>query len=264
MTPRWRKKPAALVRPAREIRAGEGSRLRKHLGTAWRLLVTDPRGLFRTIDRGLAWRLSPVTNLLRSIPKRIGDRVYDCIHRVDTAGRIGLKDLKIAGPSVALGSRYQSSSTAELRRLLAGISVRHEDFVFIDFGSGKGKCLLLAADYPFQKIIGVEFSPELAGVAQRNIERYRPRRRRCRNLESVLADATEYPLPPDPGIYYFYNPFQSPVMELVLRNIGRSLEEHPRPVYILYSNPVHASLLDACSWLRRIRQTPASLVYRNV
>jgi len=34
-------------------------------------------------------------------------------------------------------------------------------FTFIDLGAGKGRALLMASDYLFQKIIGVEFMPEL-------------------------------------------------------------------------------------------------------
>ncbi len=47
-----------------------------------------------------------------------------------------------------------------------------QDFTFIDLGSGKGRVLLMASEYPFQKIIGVEFMPELHRAAQKNIAGY--------------------------------------------------------------------------------------------
>ena len=45
-------------------------------------------------------------------------------------------------------------------------------FTFVDVGSGKGRALLLASDYPFREIIGVELSPDLDRVARSNIARY--------------------------------------------------------------------------------------------
>lgn len=37
-------------------------------------------------------------------------------------------------------------------------SVPLQDYDFLDFGSGKGRTLLMAASFPFKKITGVEFS----------------------------------------------------------------------------------------------------------
>jgi len=44
---------------------------------------------------------------------------------------------------------------------------------FVDYGSGKGRVLLVASDYAFKKIVGVEFSKVLNDVAVANIATYR-------------------------------------------------------------------------------------------
>jgi len=44
------------------------------------------------------------------------------------------------------------------------------DFIFIDLGSGKGRTLLMASDYPFRRIVGVELLLALHQIAQENLE----------------------------------------------------------------------------------------------
>jgi hypothetical protein len=52
---------------------------------------------------------------------------------------------------------------------MAALPWRPEDFTVIDFGSGKGRALIVASECPFRRIIGVEFALELHRDAQQNI-----------------------------------------------------------------------------------------------
>ena len=49
----------------------------------------------------------------------------------------------------------------------------------------------------------------------------------------VHMDATQFELPPEPSLIYFYDPFDQFVMEPVIQNLNRSLEEHPRDLILL-------------------------------
>ena len=62
-------------------------------------------------------------------------------------------------------------------------------------GSGKGRVLLCASDFPFQRLIGVEYDERLHTVAQRNAEIYRSAKQRCHNFEWILGKAEEFALP---------------------------------------------------------------------
>ena len=53
------------------------------------------------------------------------------------------------------------------------------DFIFIDLGSGKGRALLMASDYPFRRIVGVELLPQLHRAAQDNLTKYRSETQQC-------------------------------------------------------------------------------------
>ncbi|MBS1806652.1 MAG: class I SAM-dependent methyltransferase [Acidobacteria bacterium] len=171
------------------------------------------------------------------------DREFDKKFGVDTQGIIELEGLQITGENLRHGSGYEQTKPADFEKLMSALKIRYEDFVFVDFGSGKGRGLLLASNYSFRKIIGVEFATELHEAAQENIRRYRNHAQQCRNFELYCQDAVDFPIPRDQVVFYFYNPFNEEVMAKVLANIRQSIENHPREIFILYCNSVHRDLV---------------------
>ncbi len=131
------------------------------------------------------------------------------------------------------------------------LGLDYRRFSFMDVGSGKGRALLLALDYPFREIIGVELSPELDRIARANIARYTGRRNRA-PVSSIQGDAAELKWPPVPLIIYLWNSFTGPVMERVFGNLEASLAQVPRELYLVYIHPELESILDELPWLNRL------------
>ena len=126
-------------------------------------------------------------------------------------------------------------------------------FTFADMGSGKGRALLLASDYPFREIIGIELSPELDRVARANIAGYRGARHHP-PVTSIQGDAAEFAWPAGPLIVYMWNAFTRPVMERVFQNLEASLAQQPRELYLVYIHPELESMLAEVPWLIRLWQ----------
>jgi predicted O-methyltransferase YrrM len=116
------------------------------------------------------WRFSPVQVL-----EKVAAHAFDRRHGTDTSSFADLKTLGIASENKRHGERYQPSPVYSLRRLLGRLAIRYRDYSFVDFGSGKGRTLLIASELPFKQVIGVEFGEELHLQAERNIARYGPR-----------------------------------------------------------------------------------------
>jgi hypothetical protein len=135
------------------------------------------------------------------------------------------------------------------------------DFIFIDLGSGKGRTLLMASDYPFRRIVGVELLPALHQAAQENLSDYRSDSQKCFALESICGDATEFPFPDEPTVLYLFNPFPESGLTSMMVNLEKSLRQHPRPVYVLYHNPLLEHILSKSAGLRRLRATHQYAVY---
>lgn len=170
---------------------------------------------------------------------------------VDTAGIVRLGGLRIASENRDLGVRYQPSEPAAVRELIDALAIDHSEYVFVDYGSGKGRVLLVASEFPFKRIVGVEFSPELNQIARENLARFPRDRQRCSEIELVTVDAAEYELPAEPAVLYFYNPFAEPVLRRVLTGVQESLGSHPRPVLLLFTgNLPRAELLEDAGLVR--------------
>lgn len=194
---------------------------------------------------------------------RAGGDEFDREFGTDTGGVIPLWRLRIGSRYRNQGARYQASPPQIVRELIERIPIQHDEFVYVDLGSGKGRTLLVASEYPFKRIIGVEFSPELHAVAEENIRRYQSDRRRCSDLTSICADASNFELPAENLVLFLYNPFGEEVLSHVLMNLERSLAGNERGIYVLYWNPVQRQLLDSCPFLRQVEQTDAFVVYSH-
>jgi SAM-dependent methyltransferase len=135
------------------------------------------------------------------------------------------------------------------------------DFIFIDLGSGKGRTLLMAADYPLRRSLGVELLPALHELAQANIAGYHSESQKCFALESLCADATAFVFPPVPLVLYLFNPFPEAGLRRVIANLERSLKENPRPFYVLYHNPLLQHALSESAALHKVGGTHQYSIY---
>jgi Histone methylation protein DOT1 len=188
--------------------------------------------------------------------------IYDRQHRVETSGKTGLGDLTVASSNVAFGNNFQPTPPRTVRVLLRQLQIRHSDYGFVDFGSGKGGVLLVAAEYPFLEVIGVEFAEELHKTAERNIRQYRGVRL-CQSVRSVHCDAVHFDFPLEPLVLYFFNPFHRRVMEQVLLNLVRSHQMSPRDIFLLYQAPHYPKdLVLATEGVLLFQQTDYFDIYR--
>jgi hypothetical protein len=143
---------------------------------------------------------------------------YDTFHGVQTCGDVPIDGLTVRGMSSVQGLKYQPNPPGTTRHLLDSLSIDFPRTTFIDMGSGKGRVLLVAAEYPFKEVLGIEFAEQLHEIAVQNIRSYRGRLR-CRTVRSLCLDAVDFILPGGPLLLHFFNPFPGPVLQRVLSNI---------------------------------------------
>jgi predicted RNA methylase len=147
--------------------------------------------------------------------------------------------------------------------MVSSLPINFREFTFVDLGSGKGRTLLMASEYPFRRIVGVEILPELHRAAVQNIRDYRSPTQRCTQIESICADAREFELAEEPVVLYLFNPLPAEGLDRVLGNLEKSLRQNPRSVYVLYHNPVLEEHLRGCPWLKPVGCRNQFVVYYN-
>ncbi|HEX9110146.1 MAG TPA: class I SAM-dependent methyltransferase [Terriglobales bacterium] len=192
--------------------------------------------------------------------QRYGDMEYDWEYRVNTtSGTVGWRE-RLLG---VFHSAYQPTDPAMFREMMAALPIQFEQFSFVDLGSGKGRTLLLASEYPFQGIVGVEILPELHRAAEENIRAYRESTGRGGQIHAILADACEYDFPETPLVVYLFNPLPEAGLRRVIGRLAESLSRVSRPVWIVYHNPVLDAVVSGSQMLESVGGTGQYSVYRT-
>lgn len=181
--------------------------------------------------------------------QRYGDAEFDWDHRVDTTSATVTVWERLVG---TFSSAYQPTEPEQFSEMMRRLPISFPEFTFIDLGSGKGRTLMMASDFPFRRIVGVELLPRLHSVAQQNLDRYRRHNGGPFEVEFVCRDARRFEFPLEPLVVYLFNPFLEPVLEAVLANLELSVRQNPRPAYIVYHNPVFEYVLQKVTSFRKM------------
>lgn len=194
------------------------------------------------------------------------ERALERLHGSETSDHLYLEDLGLSSENRVW---HDPSEWIPVRRALRRLRVGRGD-VFVDFGSGLGRALLVAAELPFDRVVGVELSERMNELARRNLDRAR-RRSRAGSVELVTADALEYEIPDDLTVAYMYCPFYGDVFARVIERLLASVDRRPRALRLVYNYPAEqrvlaeherARLIDAApgTWPRRALTTPKTIL----
>ena len=171
---------------------------------------------------------------------------WDWRHGVHTCGEeiLHLEDVSLSGrESFSHAQFYMPTHPKLVYRILNLLNLQPGRYDFVDFGSGKGRVLLIASEFPFCQVIGVEFDRRLDAMAQENIRRF-DGPRKCHQVLSICMDAVNYePLARD-TIYFLFFPFRKKVMEIVLKHIRESIVRGAHDCFVVYVNPELAYMVD--------------------
>lgn len=187
------------------------------------ILVNFLRGLFRNGGR------SAFSGLVRAGQERVQEWRYG----IKTKGVIHLEKV---GLSAHGRSEYGAVDYRDFRQVMAGLSIRRDQDIFLDYGAGLGRVLVLAATYPFKSVIGVELSQEFADQAARNIAACQ-RKLACKDVRCIVADATTYDVADNVSHIFFNNPFYGELLDRVFERIRSSLDRNPRNLLLICDLP---------------------------
>lgn len=131
-----------------------------------------------------------------------------------------------------------------------------DGYTFIDLGAGMGRAVLLAAQYRFRAVIGVELHPTLARIARRNLKVWRAADRAHAPMRIVHGDAEAFELPTGHCVVFLFNPFGAPVLRRLLKNWSHSLRGREGEVDILYMNNEQEQVLECQRGFERLFAGP--------
>ena len=199
-----------------------------------------------------------VWRFIRELHYRFVNYCHERRLGVETSGMVRLSDLGIQDREFV---EYTPIGYSAIYSILNRIPLPATDVSFLDYGSGKGRAIVVAATFPFKKVLGVEISEDLNRIAKANIEAMR--HRKAGIVEVVHCNAAEFVIPDDVNLIYFFNPFLGATLERVTRNIFASINAHPRAIYVIFFNKIHFEQLVKDAGYRRIKPTHVAHFYPN-
>ena len=165
-----------------------------------------------------------------------------------TGGIQSIFDLQVVGENARHGLSHIASDPQQFTDTMMSLGLDFASYTFVDLGSGKGRALILAAEFPFRRLIGVEFAAELTEAARANLAAPAVAKLANSRVELVCCDAANYEFPQEPLMIYLFNPFGAAIIRRIAQNALASWRSDPRPVEIIYMNPVHVSEFLAAGW----------------
>jgi SAM-dependent methyltransferase len=186
----------------------------------------------------------------KTAPNRGAIHPFDQKYGTDTGGYLGPEELVNGRTNDAHNYGYSAIAPSVFheacknwRETLPAVSGRIAAYTFVDVGTGKGRPLLLASELPFRKVIGVELSDELAGIAQQNVTRWNRLKKTKAKIRVVREDAMKFLWPRTPLLVYLYNPFACSLIERMAENIAAVSTAGSGLADLLYVNPTCAETL---------------------
>jgi SAM-dependent methyltransferase len=226
------------------------------LRTAWSKLR------WSLAQRGVGGTLRFALLRARSLPHQADEakpqlHPFDERYGVDTSGLIGGGELHSGHKNDVFNTAYYGMAPSRFRRLMeywiADESHRAiKDYNFVDLGCGKGRAVMMASQYRFREVVGVELHVSLARIAEANVAVWTAAGRAVCPVRIVCQDATEVMFPEGPCLLYLFHPFTAPVLKRLIQRIEIDFASRRGLLDLIYFNPEAGELLEAHGGFERL------------
>jgi SAM-dependent methyltransferase len=182
---------------------------------------------------------------------------FDVKFGVRTSGLIAGRNLKNGHRNDRYATAYYGVAPSIFKEMLARWRRSKpagalDEFTFVDMGAGMGRAVLLAAEFPFRAVVGVELNPTLARIGRQNMALWQAAGRAQAPMRMMCRDAVEFKLPEGPCVVFMFNPFGAPVMRRLLKNWSQSFAGREGRLDILYVNNEQEKVLAAQAGFKRL------------
>lgn len=183
------------------------------------------------------------------------DPLFDIKYGVDTYRWAQLAELMIDSDNKERGVLYQPSKVIPLKKMFNAIKLLiPADGILVDFGCGKGRVLLVASEFGFREVRGLEFAHELCEIARKNCAIFKAKKGFSTEYRIINCDVTNYAIAIDENVFYLYNPFDETILRKVLSNIAASLQIKHRKILIIYCNPLYTYIIEQWNNFVRLQE----------
>jgi SAM-dependent methyltransferase len=188
--------------------------------------------------------LESIPHLRKILPAYHRTHPFDRQYGTDTSGVVPVQMITSDKALLSKINPYGASQPSIIRHAITALG-KTEEYNFVDLGCGKGRAIIVASEFPFRSISGIELSSDLAKIARRNIaivERCFPMRP---PVAAIEGNALTSPFPESKLVLFFCHSFGEELLLQLIKKLETSLSFGNGPVFFIYYNPVHGNVLDA-------------------
>ena len=175
---------------------------------------------------------------------------FDRQYGTETSGVVPVRMIASDSSLASKINPYCGSQPSIIRRAITALG-KVDEFHFVDLGCGKGRAMIVASEFPFRSITGVELSPRLAKIASRNMAKVELRFPTRKPIVAIEGNAVKFPLPEGKVVVFFYHSFGEDLLSQLIGEIEFRLLSGHDPIFFIYYNPVHGNVLDGSAAFAR-------------
>jgi hypothetical protein len=159
-------------------------------------------------------------------------REFDARYGTETYRRLDVRVTEEPRADAVWG--YGAVNHDFFREIFRAIPTALAPFAFVDVGSGKGAAVLMASEFPFRRLIGLELTAELIAIARLNVQKFNAATGAQLDPLWVHCDFFKWPLPDEPLLFFFNNPFPDQITLEALSHLERAVSAHRHPVLLVF------------------------------
>lgn len=175
---------------------------------------------------------------------------FDQLYGVETSGAEQVAELRVDPIIARHMSPYAGSQPSIIRQAIATLPDLSE-CSFIDLGCGKGRPLVVASEFPFRRVVGVELAPDLVSTARANAATVHERFPERPAIEIVEDNAARFRWPDGRLVLFCYHSFDADLVGELVVSLERALAGSVEHLFVIYYNPVWGALFDRSAAFER-------------
>jgi len=164
-------------------------------------------------------------------------KCFDRRYRIQTSGIILLSGTSFDRSRLLDATQYGPINGWGVRKFLRK-SRFPRNLHFVDVGCGLGRACILAAEYGFDKVTGVDLAAEFCAAARRNIARCRPPSGKLSPIDIVQMDALVFCGQTDADLFLMLRPFSRDLTRTVLDIMAARARSLNKVMTIIYAERV--------------------------
>lgn len=168
---------------------------------------------------------------------KIDDQYLKCFDRkynIATSGHVELSDTSFDPTKLSRATSYGPVNGWGLQRLLRQLNLPITSH-FVDLGSGLGRPCIIAADYGFEKVTGVELASELHFAALRNVTNSKLPPAKKEAIHLVHGDVLEYCDHTEDDIFFIFRAFSPDFYGVVRSKLAERAALQKKTLTIIYT-----------------------------